>query len=111
VVIGGGEPPTPMPAVALAAGTTVIAMVAAGIATLVPKHGLPLTIAYMLFFDLPVGMMPVSLAELSVSHQVLTLAGMSPEGGTDVVGAALALAVLGVVWLGVALLRIRRLEA
>lgn len=108
---GSSALPSAMPTVALAAGAAVIALVAAGIATLVPKHGLPLSIAYMLFFDLPVGVMPVSLAELSVSHQVLTIAGIAPDGSGDVVTAALALAVLGAVWLGVALIRIRRLEA
>jgi len=99
------------PCVALGAGAAAIALVATGIATLVPKHGLPLTIAYMLFFDLPVGAMPVSLSELSVTHQVRALSGMFPETGSEVTGAALALAVLGALWLGVALMRIRRLEA
>jgi hypothetical protein len=111
VLAGSGELPTAMAVVALGAGAAAIALVAAGIATLVPKHGLPLAIAYMLFFDLPVGLMPVSLSELSVTHQVRAISGVFPEQAGEAAGGALALAVLGTVWLAVALLRIRKLEA
>lgn len=111
VVVGTGAPPTAISAIALGAGTLVICFVAAAIATIVPKHGMPLTIAYMLFFDIPVGAMPISLAELSVTHQVRALAQVVPGIDDAPGGGAIGLGVLSVIWLAIALWRIRRLEA
>jgi len=102
--------PSGLSILALAAGAIAVCLVAAGIASLVPKHGMPLTIAYMLF-DIPVGVMPVSLAELSVTHQLRALAQVVPEIKDAPGGGAIGLAVLGTIWLGIALWRIRRLEA
>ena len=67
VFVGNRALPPAQSTVALAVGTIVACFACAGIATLVPKHGMPLTIAYMLFFDLPVGVMPISLAKLSIT--------------------------------------------
>ena len=50
----GRSSASPLPRVA-------ISMVAAGIATLAPKHGMALAIIYMLLFDVPVGEIPASL--------------------------------------------------
>lgn len=95
---------------ALAAGAFVISFVSAGIATLAPRHGMALAIVYMLFFDFPVGILPATVQELSIGHQVRTLAGTSPmESG--VASAAIALTIISAVWLVVAALRVRRLEA
>ncbi|MBA3818163.1 MAG: ABC transporter permease [Deltaproteobacteria bacterium] len=97
---------------AIAAGGTAISLVAAGIATLVPKHGMPLTISYMLFFDLPIGLMPVSLSELSITHQIRVISGIGLESWDhQSLGGALPLAILSALWLAVAVLRIRKLEA
>ena len=95
----------------LAVGALALSAAAAAIATLVPKHGMALTICYMLFFDLPVGALPASLRELSVTHHVRVIADML--GRTD---ESAALAVVGCLsicafWLTVGLARIRRLEA
>ena len=112
--IGTGELPPAISVVALAAGPIACCFMAAAIATLVPKHGMPLTIAYMLFFDIPVGMMPLSLAELSITHQMRTLSTVfSPADPAfaESAGGASGLAVLAALWLMVALWRIRRLEA
>jgi ABC-type Na+ efflux pump permease subunit len=95
---------------ALAAGAVAISFVAAGIATLAPRHGTALTIVYLLFFDFPLGILPATVRELSVAHQVRTLAGTSPfEDGS--VSAAVALAIISGLWILVAALRVRRLEA
>lgn len=99
------------PALALVAGTVVACFACAGIATLVPKHGMPLTISYMLFFDLPVGAMPISLAKLSITFQLRSLADVPSNVPTTQLGGAAGLAALSVVWLAIALWRIRRLEA
>lgn len=111
VFIGNGEPPTLQSVVGVGAGTLVVCCACAAIATLVPKHGMPLAIAYMLFFDIPVGAMPISLAELSISHQLRALSGAVPELQMDPGGGAIGLAMLAVVWLAIAIWRIRRLEA
>ena len=111
VYTGDHVVPPVMSIVGIAAGAIVVCCVATGIATLVPKHGMPLTIAYMLFFDIPVGVMPVSLSELSVTHQLRALSEIVPEIKDAPSGGAIGLAVLGTVWLAIALWRIRRLEA
>ncbi|MBA3392038.1 MAG: ABC transporter permease [Deltaproteobacteria bacterium] len=109
MLVGPQRPPSPESCLALAAGVTAISMMAAGIATLVPKHGMPLSICYMLFFDLPIGAMPISLSELSITHHVYTLTGMFRDGAT-MPRSLLALAILCAVWGTVAIWRIRRLE-
>jgi ABC-type transport system involved in multi-copper enzyme maturation permease subunit len=109
VFIGEGAPPSAMSTISFAAGAIIACFACAGIATLVPKHGMPLTIAYMLFFDIPVGAMPISLAKLSITHQLRALGGFH-ETDTALSG-VIGLAALGAVWLALALWRVRRLEA
>lgn len=95
---------------ALAAGAFVISFVSAGIATLAPRHGMALAIVYMLFFDFPVGILPATVQELSIGHQVRTLSGTSPlETGAG--SAVIALAIISALWLVIAAVRVRRLEA
>jgi ABC-type transport system involved in multi-copper enzyme maturation permease subunit len=109
VYVGNRAMPSVQTTVAVAAGTIVVCFACAGIATLVPKHGMPLTIAYMLFFDLPVGLMPISLAKLSITYQLRVLGGIHPEEPAQ--NGVIGLAVLATLWLALALWRIRRLEA
>ena len=90
---------------ALVAGTLAISLVATGIATIAPKHGMALTIMYMLFFDMPVGILPASIREISIGRHVEALAFRDPNA------AALGLCAISVVWALIAALRIRRLEA
>jgi hypothetical protein len=92
---------------ALAAGCLATSLIAAGIATVVPKHGMALTIGYLLV-DLFIGAMPFSLAELSVTHQTYVLGGMS--GGSGPATPLIAMAIVAGVWVVVGLLRIQRLE-
>jgi len=92
--------------VALALGVIAVAFVATAITCLAPRHGMALTIVYMLFVDHAVGALPAKLAEISISYQVRQLA--DPATGTR---GALALVIVGTVWSLVALWRVRRLEA
>jgi ABC-type transport system involved in multi-copper enzyme maturation permease subunit len=96
--------------VGLGAGALAISLVATGIATLVPKHGMALSIIYLLFFDLPIGEIPASLQILSVTHQTKLLAGFR-YGETAVAAPSITMAVIGGVWLAIGLWRIRRLES
>jgi ABC-type Na+ efflux pump permease subunit len=97
--------------VAMAAGAAAASLIAAGIATLVPKHGMALSICYVLLFDLPVGFLPASLRQASITHNVRTLAGLDSTIADAASTAAIAMAVVAGVWLALALYRIRRLEA
>ena len=94
---------------ALAGAAAVVSAIATGIAVLVPRHGMALTIGYMLL-DFWIGIMPASIQTLSVLHHVTAVSFPPPEG-TDVATAALWLAVVGGGWLGAGLWRIRELEA
>lgn len=95
---------------ALVTGVLVLSVLSAGIATLAPRHGMALTICYVLFFDSPLGVLPATLRELSITHQVRALSGIwANEIGFEV--PLVALAILSVVWGAIAALRIRRLEA
>lgn len=90
---------------ALGLGTLTVSLIATGISSLAPRHGMALTIVYMLFFDLSIGAVPAKIAEASASYHVRHLAEMG--GGAR---AAIALGVLGGLWALVALWRVRRLE-
>lgn len=95
---------------ALAAGALVVSLAAMGISALGPRHGTALTISYLLFFDLPLGVLPATVQRISISFQVRALSGAwSAEGSA--LGAVIALSVIAAIWTAVAALRIRRLEA
>ncbi len=102
-----GAPPTAMSCLALAAGCVAAALASAGIATLVPKHGMALTIGYLLV-DNFVGVLPISLREISITHQARLLAHL--EGEATVAAPLIALALIGAVWGAIGFARIRRLE-
>jgi hypothetical protein len=106
-VLTGAAPPA-VSCVALAAGCVAASLTAAGISTVVPKHGMALTIGYMLV-DNFVGVLPISVREISITHQVRVLSHL--EGGPAVVATPLlALAMIGAVWSVIGFVRIRRLE-
>lgn len=91
---------------ALALATLVVSLISMGIASLAPKHGMALTIIYMLFFDFPVGVLPATLREISVSYQARAL--LDPEVSTA--HGLVAMGVIAGVWTLIATWRIRRLE-
>jgi len=94
---------------ALAAATAAVSAISTGIAVLVPRHGMALTIGYLLL-DFWIGIIPASIRNLSVLHHVNAISFPTPEG-TDAPTAAAWLAVVAATWLGLGLWRIRRLEA
>jgi ABC-2 type transport system permease protein len=95
---------------ALAIGVISISVLSAGIASIAPRHAMALSIVYVLFFDSPLGVMPATLRELSITHQVRTLSGLFPNE-VGVQQAAVALAVLVSLWSVLAAVRMRKLEA
>jgi ABC-type transport system involved in multi-copper enzyme maturation permease subunit len=104
-----GKQPMPQELVAFAAGTIVISMIAAGIATLVPRQGMSLSIIYLVIIDATIGAIPASLRDISVTRQVWLLSGL--EGTADLVTPVITLAVIAAIWLSIAFARVRRLES
>jgi len=108
IALASGHPPSLASCAALALGTTAASLVTAAIATLVPKHGMALTIGYMLV-DSFLGALPFSLREISVTHQTLVLSGVERAAPT-IATPLIALIVVAGLWSALALRRIRRLE-
>ncbi|HEY4056493.1 MAG TPA: ABC transporter permease [Kofleriaceae bacterium] len=108
-LIVGGMPPL-ITIVALILGAKVLALLSTTIATLAPKHGLAIAISYLLFFDFPLGGMPVSLRVVSITRQI-GIASSLWDGTSHAVGGFIALAVIAtILWL-LTLWRVRRLES
>jgi hypothetical protein len=95
--------------VAFAAGGLAISAMSAGIGTLVPKHGMALSIVYFVVIDLVVGAIPASVQSMSVTYHVRQLAGL--DDPATMPRSAIALVILSAVWLAIALWRVRRLES
>lgn len=106
-VLGPRGAPTPESLLGLGLGALVACAVAAALGTIVPRHGMAVSIVYLLFFDLILGAMPVSLANLSVSHHA-RLIGYERTSGLHGVAWLVG---LGALWLVIGLRRIRKLEA
>jgi hypothetical protein len=91
----------------LAAGAVASSLVVAGIAVVVPRHGMALTIAYMLV-DLFIGELPFSLQQLAVTYHTRVLVGQA--GAPAIVAPLIGLAVIAGIWTAIGLSRIRRIE-
>lgn len=114
ITVATDMPPPFLTVFAMFAGGVAVSATAAGIATLVPRHGMALTVVYMLFFDLPIGFLPASLRRLALSHHVRQISEIRLDGGIMIDSPSVAtatLAVIAAVWLAVAVWRFRRLEA
>lgn len=109
IMIWTGAAPSAISCLALAAGCVAASLVAAGIATVVPKHGMALTIGYLLV-DLFVGAMPFSLNTLSLTNQANVLANLGSSPMT-IATPLIAMAVIAGLWGAIGVVRIRRLEA
>jgi len=94
--------------VGLGAGALAISAISAAIATLAPKHGMALSIIYVMMIDGGIGLIPGSIRLASVTHAATAIAGLSDE--TSPVTGAIALIVIASVWFAVAFRRIGRLE-
>lgn len=95
----------PLYYVSLVASSLAIAALAAGLATLVPKHGMALSIVYLVVFDLALGALPASINYTSITKQARMLAT------GDVTAPSITMTAIAGVWLAVALWRIRRVES
>jgi hypothetical protein len=101
--------PRALGAVSLAALS--LALVAGGIAVLVPRHGLGVAYAYVLVLDTSLGAMPFSIQRLSISFHADVLGGLQPPGEAATASASAAwLAGIGLFWLVLALWRLARSE-
>jgi hypothetical protein len=101
-------PPTDS-VIALAATSIAVSMVSAGIATLVPKHGMALTIVYMLFFNVPIGEIPASIQIASLTHQAQLIARLDASAPAST--GAIAMTIVAVLWLAVGVWRVQRMES
>lgn len=103
-------PPPLASILAFTAGAIALSIVAAGIALLVPKHGMGLSLIYLVVFDQIIGNIPASLRTISLNRQVQLLAGTAPDA-PNLVEPALTLVAIAALWLTIGLLRLRRLES
>lgn len=96
---------------ALALAAVGISMVSGSIAVLMPRHGLGVTYAYLLALDAPLAVMPFSIANLSITHHIVIIAGAAEDLPAGSPGASILwLLGIGGVWLAVALVRLARSE-
>lgn len=102
------KPPATESILAFGCGAAAIASMSAGLATIVPRHAMALSIVYLVVFDLPMGAIPASLQNLSITRQV-RLMGLDPSHHLG--GPAVAMAIIAGAWLAVGLWRVRRLES
>jgi hypothetical protein len=80
---------------------------AAGISTIWPKHGMSISMIWLLFVDQPIGLIPASLQNLSLSYHVRTIV---EQDGQVAATPVIALLVISALWLTIALRRIRHIE-
>jgi ABC-type transport system involved in multi-copper enzyme maturation permease subunit len=113
--LAGGNQPSLESCLALALGGATLSIIAATIATLAPRYGMALTVCYMLFFDLPLGVMPAAIKYLSITQHDRTIANfktLAEDGSVSSASSAvIGVVVIGAVWGLIGLWRIRRLEA
>jgi hypothetical protein len=109
VQVGTGHAPPDRTVVGFAAGGLAISTMSAGIGTLVPRHGMALSVVYFIVIDLPVGAIPASVQSISITRQVRLLSGL--EGTGAIASPLITMTIVASVWLAVGLWRLRRLES
>jgi len=90
-------------------GTVGVCAVTAGLATLVPRHGTVVSLAYLVFVDRTLAFFDASISKLSVTYHALRMTGMWGDEPGMISSIAWLLA-LSVAWMAIAVWRIRRLE-
>jgi ABC-type transport system involved in multi-copper enzyme maturation permease subunit len=111
VKLGPEVNPTPASILALALAITGLSFVGAAIGTLVPKHAMALTVVYIFMFDVAVGLLPGTLAKLSITFHMRAIADVADKYPDSPQLAALGIGIIGAIWLAIGLWRMRRLEA
>src|SRR5262245_38875832 len=107
--VGTGAAPSLQSTLAFASGAVAVSAIAAGIALLVPKHGMALSIVYLVLIDMIIGAIPASLQTISITRQVRLLADI--EHAPSLVAPAITMLLVACLWLVIGLLRLRRLES
>jgi hypothetical protein len=102
-----GATPSIAGCIGLAAGAIASSLVVAGIAVVVPRHGMALAIAYMLV-DLFIGELPVSLQQLSVTYHTRAITDL--QDAPAIAAPLIGLIVIAGVWTAIGFRRIRRIE-
>ncbi len=100
-----GDAPSLDSLLGVGASALAVSLMVCGIAVLVPRHAMALTIVY-LGIDYAIGQIPASIEMLSVTHQASKIG----EGAAIATAPVVAITVLAIGWLVVGLRRIRRLE-
>ena len=92
-----------------ALGRAVVAMscTAAGLAMLLPKHPLLLSLIVLAIIDQTIGAMPGGVHNAAISHQARVMAGASEGNATT---AAIVLLVISAFWLYIGLWRIKKTQ-
>jgi ABC-type transport system involved in multi-copper enzyme maturation permease subunit len=104
-----GDEPSARTTLAFAAGGLAASAMSAGIGMVVPKHGMALSIVYLVILDLPIGAIPASVQSISLTRQVRLLSGL--DDPSSITEPAITMAIIAAVWLAIGLWRLRRLEA
>lgn len=107
--VATSSPPSSRTLLAFAAGGLAISTMSAGLGTLVPRHGMALSIGYFILIDLPLGAIPASGRSLSITRQVHLVAELYEP--SSVVRPLITMAAISAVLLALGLWRVRRLEA
>lgn len=111
-IVAGAGAPTLASIGALVIVGTALSIIAAAIATLAPRYGMALTVVYMLFFDLPLGVMPAAIKNLSITEHGRSIANLKPAlDALSAPAATVGIAIIAGLWAVIGLWRIRRLEA
>jgi ABC-type transport system involved in multi-copper enzyme maturation permease subunit len=111
-VAGTGELPGAASNIALALDAIGLSIVAAAIAVLAARYAMALTICYMLFLDVPLGLMPAAIQNVSLTYHGRVIAEVRPRLDEELAtNPYLGIAIIAGLWAIVALWRVRRLEA
>jgi ABC-2 type transport system permease protein len=106
--LGGGAGALAAALAATTLGGIAAAMVATGIGAMFPRHAFVVALAYLLFLDNILRVIP-NVGHVSIMHHMRALAGV--ETGVAPSTAAIALLVLALLWLGIGIGRLQTLEA
>jgi ABC-type transport system involved in multi-copper enzyme maturation permease subunit len=95
-------------AAALGLGTLAAGALAIAVGVLIRRQAVAVSAGYLLVIDLPLGAVPLSSANLSITYHARALAAVSGDGA--VIAPIVWLIALTGVWLAVAFWRVSRLE-
>jgi ABC-type transport system involved in multi-copper enzyme maturation permease subunit len=109
VQVGVGHAPAARSILAFGAGALAVCAMAAGIGTLVPKHGMALSLIYFFVIDLAVGAIPAPVRQISITYHVRSLGAF--DSPNAIAQRAITMSIVAAIWLAIALWRLRRLEA